>query len=73
MKITINNIKSQPEYITIRRSDYIELKSKAEKFEKRSNTAKQCISNQNARRTPQERQELARKAAAARWNNKGVK
>ena len=71
MKILINNIKSVPEYITIRRSEYLELKSKAERFEKRSNASKNNIKTLNANRTPKERHELAQKAALARWNKKG--
>ena len=68
MKISINNIKTVPEYITIRRSEYLELKSKADRFEKRSNASKNNIKTLNAQRTPKERSELARKAAQARWN-----
>lgn len=71
MKITINNIKSAPEYITIRRSEYLELKHKAERFEKRSTASKNNIKSLNAQRTPKERHELAQKAALARWNKKG--
>ena len=71
MRILINNIKSVPEYITIRRSEYIELKSKADRFEKRSMASKNNIKSLNAQRTPKERHELAQKAALARWNKKG--
>lgn len=71
MKISINNIKSVPEYINIRRSEYLELKSKAERFEKRSNASKNNIKSLNAQRTQKERHELAQKAALARWNKKG--
>lgn len=71
MKITINNIKSVPEYITIRRSEYIELKSKAERFDKRSNASKEFIKSVNANRSAEERSRYARKAAQARWNKKG--
>lgn len=71
MKITINNIKSVPEYITIQRSEYLELKHKADRFEKRSTASKNNIKSLNAKRTAEERKELARKAAQARWNKKG--
>ena len=71
MRILINNIKSVPEYITIGRSEYIELKSKADRFEKRSMASKNNIKSLNAQRTPKERHELAQKAALARWNKKG--
>ena len=71
MKITIDNIESIPEYVTIRRSEYVELKSKAARFEKRSNASKNSIISLNAKRTAEERKELARKAAQARWNKKG--
>ena len=71
MKITISNIESLPEYVTIRRSEYVELKSKAERFEKRSNASKNSIITLNAKRTAEERKAIARKAAQARWNKKG--
>ena len=71
MKITIDNIKSAPEYITIRCSEYLELKHKADRFEKRSTASKNNIKSLNAQRTQKERHELAQKAALARWNKKG--
>ena len=73
MKITINNIKSEPAYITIRRSEYLELKHKADKLDRRSESASNNIKSINAQRTPKERQELAQKAAQARWNRKDTK
>ena len=71
MKITIDNIKSEPAYITIRRSEYLELKHKADRFEKRSTASKNNIKSLNAQRTQKERHDLAQKAALARWNKKG--
>lgn len=72
-KITITNIKSAPEYITIRRSDYLELKTKATKYDQRKASDTARIQSLNAQRTPKERHELAQKAALARWNKKGDK
>ena len=71
MKLTIDNIKSEPAYITIRRSEYLELKHKADRFEKRSTASKNNIKSLNAQRTQKERHDLAQKAALARWNKKG--
>ena len=71
MKISIDNIKCEPAYITIRRSEYLELKHKADRFEKRSTASKNNIKSLNAQRTQKERHDLAQKAALARWNKKG--
>ena len=71
MKITISNITSAPEYITIRRTEYVELKSKANKYDQRKASDTARITAINTHRTPKERSELARKAAQARWNKKG--
>lgn len=67
MKLTITNIKTAPEYITIRRAEYVELKSKANKYDQRKASDTARIQSLNAHRTPKERSELARKAAQARW------
>ena len=68
MKLTITNIKTAPEFITIRRSEYAELKTKATKYDQRKASDTARIHSLNAHRTPKERSELARKAAQARWN-----
>ena len=72
-KITISNITSAPEYITIRRAEYVELKSKATKYDQRKASDTARIQSLNAHRTPKERSELARKAAQARWNKCNLK
>ena len=68
MKISISEIKSIPEYITIRRSEYVELKSKARRYDERKAKEKQHINNINYSRSKEERKLLAQKAARARWN-----
>lgn len=71
MKLTITNIKTAPEFITIRRSDYLELKTKATKYDQRKASDTARIQSLNTHRTPEQRTAYARKAAQARWNKKG--
>lgn len=68
MKITVSEIKTIPEFITIRRSEYAELKSKARKYDERRLKEQKCINNLNNSKTKEERSMLARKAAQARWS-----
>ena len=68
MKITINEIKSVPEFITIRRAEYVELKSKAHRYDERKAKETAHINKLNNNRTKEERSMYARKAAAARWS-----
>lgn len=68
MKIKISDVISIPEFVTIRRSEYVELKSKARRYDERKAKERQnCINNLN-NNTKEERTMLARKAAKARWN-----
>ena len=68
MKISISEIKSIPEYITIRRSEYVELKSKARRYDERRAKEQEHLKNINYSRSKEERKLLARKAAQARWS-----
>lgn len=70
MKLTITEIKTAPQNITIRASEYYTLKRKAEAYDNISTTSRRNISNFNARRTPQERTDAARRAALTRWSKK---
>ena len=68
MKITISDISSIPEFVTIKRSEYVELKSKAKRYDqRRAKEQANCINNLN-KYNKEERTMLARKAAKARWN-----
>lgn len=73
MEITVTNIQSVPEYITIKRSEYIELKSKARRYDERRAKEQDHIKVLNYSRTKAERKLLAQKAAQARWSKKEVK
>lgn len=70
MQISITNIKTEPEYVTIRRSEYIELKAKAKRYDKRKAQLVANVTAQNSARTPELRKAIAIKAAKARWNKK---
>lgn len=70
MQISITNIKTEPEYITIRRSEYIELKAKAKRYDTRHAQLIENARAQNSARTPELRKAIAIKAAKARWNKK---
>ena len=71
MQVSITNIKSIPQNITIKTSEYYKLKRKADAYDKEHATKRQTMSTINNSRSKQERQQLARKAALARWNKKG--
>lgn len=68
MKITIDKIESIPEYIKIKRSEYVELKSKARRYDERRAKEQQHLKDLNASRSQEERKLIAKKAAAARWS-----
>lgn len=68
MNITISEIKSLPEYIQVKRSEYIELKSKARKYDERRAKEQQRLTKINNSRSKEERKILAQKAAQARWS-----
>lgn len=68
MKITIDKIESIPEYIKIKRSEYVELRSKARRYDERRAKEQQHLKDLNASRSQEERKLIAKKAAAARWS-----
>lgn len=68
MQISISEIKSAPQNITIRTTEYYTLKRKAEAYDKQISASKLNITNFNARMTPEQRRTFARKAANARWH-----
>ena len=68
MTITITEIKSLPEYIKVKRSEYVELKSKARRYDERRAKDQQRLIKLNNSKSKEERSLLAKKAANARWN-----
>lgn len=68
MTITITEIKSLPEYIKVKRSEYVELKSKARRYDERRAKEQQRLIKLNNSKSKEERSLLAKKAAKARWN-----
>ncbi len=68
MKITITGIKTIPQNITIKASEYYSLKHKAEAYDKQKAKRSATMKNTNNKLTPAERSESARKAAKARWS-----
>ncbi len=73
MQISITNIKTEPEVITITRREYNELKAKATRYDKRHAQLIENAHTQNNARTPEQRKAIAQKAARVRWNKKGDK
>lgn len=71
MQVSITDIKTIPQNITIRTSEYYTLKHKAEAYDKQKAKRSFTMKSTNNKLTPQQRSESARKAAAARWNKKG--
>ena len=71
MQISITNIKTEPEVITITRREYNELKAKATRYDKRHAQLIENAHTQNNARTPEQRKAIAQKAARVRWNKKG--
>ena len=68
MKITITGIKTIPQNITIKTSEYYSLKHKADAYDKQRAKRSATMKNTNNKLTPAERSESARKAAKARWS-----
>lgn len=68
MQIAITEIKSAPQNITIKASEYYELKRKANAYDTHNARSSAHMKAYNNAKTPQERQATARKAALARWN-----
>lgn len=67
MQLTITEIHTTPQTITITKKEYNELKSKATKYDNLSRTHSDFITSYNNKLTPEQRKENARKAAKARW------
>ena len=68
MQISITEIKSVPQNITIKAVEYYELKRKAGAYDRQVNRSKLHMKNLNASMTSQERHAKAIKAANARWH-----
>lgn len=68
MQIAITEVKTAPQMITIRASEYYELKRKANAYDTHSANSSAHMTAFNNSKTKEERQALARKAAAARWH-----
>ena len=68
MQISITEIKSRPQTITITQKDYYDLKRKAEAYDKQISASKQNIAKFNSGMTSEERKEFARQAAYKRWH-----
>ena len=70
MQISITNIKTLPQNITIRTSEYYTLKHKAEAYDKQKAKRSETMKHTNNKLTPAQSTESSRKAAQARWNSK---
>ena len=70
MQISITDIKTIPQNITIRTSEYYTLKHKADAYDKQKAKRSVTMKRTNNKLTPTQRTESARKAAQARWNRK---
>lgn len=73
MHISITNIKTIPQHITIKTSEYYTLKRKADAYDTQKAKRSATMRNTNAKLTPAQRKESARKAALSRWNRKDTK
>lgn len=71
MQVSITDIKTIPQNITIRTSEYYTLKHKAEAYDKQKAKRSLTMKSTNNKLTPAQRTESARKAALSRWNKKG--
>ena len=68
MQISITNIKSIPQTITIKTSEYYALKHKADAYDKQKAQRSATMAHTNSKLTPAQRTQSARKAALARWH-----
>lgn len=68
MQISITDVKTIPQNITIRTSEYYTLKHKAEVYDKQKAKRSATMKQTNNKLTPAQRTESARKAAQARWS-----
>ena len=67
MQLTITQIHTIPQTITITKKEYNELKHKATKYDNLSRTHSNFITAYNSKLTAEQRRENAKKAAKARW------
>ena len=72
MQISITNIKTAPQTITITKAEYNALKKASDKYTRLQRTASQNLTRTQAKLTPEERRQKAQKAAKARWNQKDI-
>ena len=70
MQISITDVKTIPQNITIRTSEYYTLKHKAEAYDKQKAKRSTTMRETNNKLTPAQRTQSARKAAQARWSKK---
>ena len=68
MNISITEVKTAPQEITIRASEYYELKRKANAYDTHNAHSSAHMKAFNDSMSKEERQAHARKAAAARWH-----
>lgn len=68
MQLTITQIHTKPQTITITMKEYNALKNKATKYENLSRTHSVYITSYNTKLTPEQRRQNAIHAANARWN-----
>lgn len=68
MQISITDVKTIPQNITIRTSEYYTLKRKAEAYDRQKAKRSATMKQTNNKLTPAQRTESARKAAQARWS-----
>ena len=71
MQVSITDIKTIPQNINIRTSEYYTLKHKADAYDKQKAKRSATMKYTNNKLTPAQRTESARKAALSRWNKKG--
>lgn len=72
MKITIDNVKTTQERISITKREYTQLTQKADLYDEYKAAQRKRAKKITELLTPQQRSEKARKAALSRWNkNKG--
>ena len=67
MQLSITQIHTTPQTITITKKEYNELKHKATKYDNLSTAHANFIKSYNSKLTPEQRKANARKAAKARW------
>lgn len=70
-QITITQIHTAPQKITITASEYYDLKRKAKSYDQDIDTKRQNAIRLNQSKSPAQRSANARKAAQARWNKRG--